>query len=61
MKKPKAKFKVGDVVNLPVKIVKVDRRTTLPTYHVIGMERMWHFSDAMYEDELRPLKERGKS
>jgi len=59
MGKPKAKFSVGQIVNLPVKIVKVDRRTTLPTYLVIGWERGWYFTDKIYEDELRTI-ERGK-
>ncbi len=61
MGKPKARFSVGQIVNLPVKIVKIDRRTTLPTYWVIGLERGWFLTDQIYEDELRSLtKERGK-
>ena len=58
MKRPKAKFKVGQTVNLSVKILEIDRRHNPPQYMVRAAVNGWIFDDIIFEDELRPLDKR---
>jgi hypothetical protein len=58
-KKPVPKFRVGEVVNLPIKITKVDRRFSPTAYHFQGLFGGWMFSESVIEKELEP-RESGK-
>ena len=60
MKKPKrvrrkARFRVGQYLNLPVKVLKVDRRCNPEQYMVQGLVAGWIFTDPIEPNELRPL------
>ena len=60
MKKPKcvrrkARFRVGELVSLPVRVVKVDRRYNLERYMVQAHVAGWIFEDMVEANELRPL------
>ena len=58
MKKPQRKkpeFRVGQYLNLPVKVVKVDRRRKHKQYTVQGLVAGWILEDPVEENELYPL------
>ncbi len=57
MKKPqrkKAKFRVGEIVNLPVRILKVDRRWRPERYMIQSCGAGWILEDMVDPNELRP-------
>ena len=56
----KPRFKVGEIVNLSVKIVKVDRRYKPELYTIEGLVAGWVLSDSIEPNELRPLTKRGR-
>ncbi|KKK61438.1 hypothetical protein LCGC14_3014320 [marine sediment metagenome] len=58
MKKPKRKqprFRVGEILSLPVKVLKVDRRYNPEQYMIQGLVAGWIFTDPIEPNELRPL------
>ncbi len=54
-KAKKTKFKVGQYLNLPVKVLKVDRRYNPEQYMIQGLVAGWIFTDPIEPNELRPL------
>ena len=61
MKKPKRKkpkFKVGQYLNLPVKVLKIDRRYKPEQYMIQGLVAGWIFTDPIEPNELRPFSKR---
>lgn len=59
LKTKRAKFRVGDEAFLRVRVIKTDRRSSPAMVQVMGVARGWAMSDAIYEDELESLRERG--
>jgi hypothetical protein len=57
MKRPKkkAKFRVGQYLNLPVKVLKVDRRWRPERYMIQSCGAGWILEDMVEANELRPL------
>ena len=59
MKKPervrrKARFRMGQHLNLPVKVLKVDRRWRPERYMIQSCGAGWILEDMVDPDELRP-------
>ena len=51
----KPKFKVGEYVNLLVKVLRIDRRRKHKQYTVQGLVAGWVLEDPVEENELYPL------
>lgn len=58
--KRKPKFKVGDEVNLPMRIFRVDGRFNPPRYAVEAIALGWVLSDLVAEEELTKREQKGK-
>ena len=54
-KRKKPEFKIGELVNLPVRILKVDRRWRPERYMIQSCGAGWILEDMVDSDELRPL------
>lgn len=54
-KKPEPRFRVGELVNLPVRIVKVDLRYRSERYMVQAHVSEWILEDMVEANELRSL------
>ena len=48
----KSKFKVGQIVNLPVRIIQRDRRCKPPSYKIQALRVGWVLDDCVWETEL---------
>ncbi len=57
-KRKKPTFKVGQILSLPVKVLKVDRRYKPELYTIEGLVAGWVLSDSIEPKELRPLTQK---
>lgn len=59
MAKSKPKFRVGQEVSLPMRIIRMDRRRPI-LYTLESVGRGWIMGDDVAEDEIRPHRKAAK-